>query len=59
MLVAQFAELINRTPAAVTERLRKNKPYKAIRSFKKVGNTYSLVVNRPELSKLVLKNTQK
>ena len=58
MLVNEFAQLINRTPAAVTERLRVGKPYDCIKDFRKFGNTYDLDVDAEKLALLIVKNSK-
>lgn len=54
MLVKEYADLVGlKSTQAVTERLKNNNPPKAIKSYRKFGNTYDLVVNQKELDKLI------
>lgn len=60
MLVKDYAILVGlKSTQAVTMRLKKNNPPKAIRKYRKVGNTYNVEVNQAEVDKLIEKNKLK
>ncbi len=60
MLVKEYAKLIGlKSMVSVTERLRNNNPPKAIKSWRKFGNTYDLEVDIVELQKIIERKKNK
>lgn len=56
MDVKEYSDLVGVSKVSVTRRLKSNNPPKAIKSYKKYGNTYALEIDVEELKKLIERN---
>jgi predicted transcriptional regulator len=59
MLVKEFSKMLGITNAAVSKRLKANNPYKSIKAFRKMGNTWLIEIEPKEFSKHIVKNEKK
>lgn len=59
MLVKEYAKLIGVSESYVTRQLRKNISPKAIKTYRKFGNTYDLVVDLDQLQKEIALKSKK
>lgn len=53
MLVKEYCDLLGIAKTGITQRLKNNNPPKAIKSYRKIGNTYDLVVDMEEVKKIL------
>lgn len=59
MDVKEYSDLVGVSTVSITKRLKNNKPPKAIKSWRKFGNTYELEINTEELKQAIERNSKR